>query len=253
MNWKTKRTDEGRVKIAVLADIHGNLEAFAAVSADLLQQGADRVICLGDNIGYGPNPNEVVGQLRELNFASVLGNHEFALMDARARRWFNFQAAENNIETERLLSADNKQYCCSLPSFLTLEKAHFVHAFPLDSVFRYLNRQSDEKIAALFAATTSDLFFVGHTHRLVLVTGQEGSITRRVLTKETVQLELDKKYIVNCGSVGQPRDEDRRAKYLLWDRAARQLTVRFVEYDNRQTMRKIRDRRFPEVYAMRLA
>lgn len=253
MNWKKKRTDEGRVKVAVLADIHGNLEAFEAVFADLMQQGADRVICLGDNIGYGPNPDEVVGRLRQQNSASVLGNHEFALMDWRARRWFNFQAADNNIETEKLLSADNKQYCCSLPFFLKLEEAHFVHAFPPDSVFRYLNRQSDEKIAALFAATTPHLFFVGHTHQLALVAGQRGVISRRVLAEETVQLEPDKKYIVNCGSVGQPRDEDRRAKYLLWDCAARRLVVRFVEYDNRQTMQKIRDRRFPEIYALRLA
>ena len=241
------------MKVAVLADIHGNIEAFEAVFADLKQQGADRIICLGDNIGYGPNPDEVVGRLRQLNSLSVLGNHEFALMDSRARRWFNFQAADNNIETERLLSADNKQYCCSLPFFLALEEAHFVHAFPLDSVFRYLNRQSDEKVAALFAATAPALFFVGHTHHLMLVTGQDSEIARRVLAEETVQLELDKKYIVNCGSVGQPRDEDRRAKYLLWDSAARHLVVRFVEYDNRQTMQKIRGRGFPEVYALRLA
>lgn len=241
------------MKVAVLADIHGNLEAFEAVSADLQQQGADRVVCLGDNIGYGPNPEEVVGRIRQLGYTSVLGNHEFALMDARARRWFNFQAAENNIATEKLLSKDNKQYCCHLPTFSTLEKAHFVHAFPLDSVFRYLNRQSDEKIAALFASTTPGLFFVGHTHRLVLVTGNKGVVTRRALAQETVQLEPDSKYIVNCGSVGQPRDGDRRAKYLLWDYAARQLLIRFVAYDNMKTMKKIRDRKFPEIYAMRLA
>ncbi len=253
MSWKKKRTDEGRVKVAVLADIHGNLEAFEAVSADLQQQGVDRVICLGDNIGYGPNPEEVVGRLRQLGYTSVLGNHEFALADARARRWFNFQAAENNIVTESLLSGENKQYCCRLPTFFSFEKAHFVHAFPLDSVFRYLNRQSDEKIAALFASTPPYLFFVGHTHRLMLVTGNKGIISRRALTQETVQLELDNKYIVNCGSVGQPRDEDRRAKYLLWDYVARQLVVRFVEYDNRKTMQKIRDRGFPEIYAIRLA
>ncbi len=252
-NWKKKRTDEGQVKVAILADIHGNLEALEAVSADLQKQGADRVICLGDNIGYGPNPDEVVAGLRQLGYASVLGNHEFALMNTRARRWFNFQAAENNVETEKLLSADNKKYCCSLPTFLTLEKAHFVHAYPLDSVFRYLNRQSDDKIAALFASTTPDLFFVGHTHRLALVTGQKGVISRRALAQEIIQLEPDKKYIVNCGSVGQPRDEDSRSKYLLWDAATGQLVVRFVEYDNHETMSKIRDRGFPEIYAIRLA
>lgn len=241
------------MKIAVLADIHGNLEAFEAVSADLQQQGADRVICLGDSIGYGPDPEKVVGRLRQRGYRSVLGNHEFALSDVRARRWFNFQAAENNIATEKLLSAENREYCCSLPTSLIVGEGYFVHAYPPDSVFRYLDRQSDDKIAALFESTTCRLFFVGHTHRLVLVTGQEGVINRRVLTEETVQLEPDRKYIVNCGSVGQPRDKDSRAKYLLWDRSAGQLIVRFVEYDNRTTMQKIRDCGFPEVYAMRLA
>ena len=241
------------MKIAVLADIHGNLEALAAVLFDLRQQGVDRIICLGDNIGYGPDPDEVVCRLRMLHAVSVLGNHEFALRDERARRWFNFQAAENNIATEKLLSADNRQYCCSLPRFLVVVDAHFVHAYPPDSVFRYLNRQSDAKIADLFSSTTPRVFFVGHTHRLVLVTGQKGLITRRTLREERVLLEADKKYIVNCGSVGQPRDEDYRAKYLVWDVAAGQLIVRYVEYDNRITMKKIKERGFPEVYAMRLA
>ncbi len=240
------------MKIAVLADIHGNLEAFEAVIADLQSQRADRVICLGDNVGYGPDPEEVVSRMRQLGYLSVLGNHEFALMDERGRRWLNFQAAENNIETEKLLSDKNKDYCCRLPAFLEIENAHFVHGYPPASVFRYLNRQSDEKIAALFDSTSSSLFFLGHTHRLELVTRQKGLITRRVLGREKVVLASDEKYIINCGSVGQPRDGDSRAKYFLWDCGRRQLDVRFVDYDNKKTMQKIRDRGFPEIYAIRL-
>ena len=252
MNWKGKKTDENCVKVAVLADIHGNLEAFEAVSVDLRRQGAERVICLGDNIGYGPDPDEVVRRLRQLGYVSVLGNHEFALMDERGRRWLNFQAAENNIETEKLLSDENKDYCCKLPQFITCKNAHFVHGFPPDSVFRYLERQSDEKIAALFGSTLPTLFFIGHTHRLELVTGHKGVITRRDLGQETVVFEPDKKYIINCGSVGQPRDGDTRAKYFLWDSEKQQIEVRFIDYDKAATIKKIRDRGFPEAYAMRL-
>jgi predicted phosphodiesterase len=252
MNWKKKRAPENRVKIAVLADIHGNLEAFLAVRADLESQGADRVICLGDNIGYGPDPEEVVRQLRQLGYVSVLGNHEFALMNLQGRRWLNFQAAENNIETEKLLSDQSKAYCCTLPTFLAFENAHFVHGYPPASVFLYLDRQSDEKIAALFHSAPATFFFLGHTHRLELVTGQEGVITRKTLGQETVVFLPDKKYIVSCGSVGQPRDGDNRAKYILWDPENRQAIVRFVEYDNKKTMKKIRDRGFPEIYAARL-
>ncbi len=240
------------MKTAVLADIHGNLEAFEAVRADLELQGAGRVICLGDNIGYGPNPDEVVCLLRRLGYQSVLGNHEYALMNVRGRRWFNFLAAENNIQTENLLSERSKAFCGALPAFLVCENAYFVHGFPPASVFLYLNRQTDAKIAALFDSASTPLFFLGHTHMLELVTGQKGVISRKALVRETVPLLPDRHYIINCGSVGQPRDGDNRAKYILWDHENRQVEVRFVEYEYRQTMQKIRDRGFPESYALRL-
>lgn len=240
------------MKVAILADIHGNLEALEAVRADLMLQSADRVICLGDNIGYGPDPEGVVSQIRQLGYLSVLGNHEFALMDERGRRWLNFQAAENNIETEKLLSEENRDFCCKLPAFLEFENAHFVHGYPPASVFRYLDRQSDEKIAALFDSTLVSIFFLGHTHRLELVSGKNGVISRRVLRQETVLLAPDEKYIIGCGSVGQPRGGDSRAQYLLWDSVKHQLEVRFVEYDHKMTMEKIRKLGFPEIYALRL-
>ncbi len=240
------------MKIAVLADIHGNLEAFEAVRRDLKAQGVQRVIGLGDNIGYGPDPEAVMCRMRQLGYQSVLGNHEFALVDPRGRRWLNFQAAENNIKTEKLLSHKNKEFCRCLPTHLAFDNAHFVHGYPPDSVFRYLDRQSDEKIATLFASAHAAFFFVGHTHRLQLVTGHDGVVSRRVLGRETVVLLPDAQYIINCGSVGQPRDGDKRAKYILWDMENRLLEVRFVEYDNERTMQKIRDLGFPDVYALRL-
>lgn len=240
------------MKIAILSDIHANLEAFEAVVADLRQQGADRVICLGDNIGYGPDPDKVVDRLRQSGYLSVLGNHEFALMDERGRRWLNFLAAENNIETEKLLSEANRDYCCRLPTFLEVENGYFVHGYPPASVFRYLTRQSDKTIAALFDSAATDLYFLGHTHSLQLVTGYKGTICRRSLAEELVTLEPGKKYIVNCGSVGQPRDGDNRAKYLIWDCLAAQLAVRFIPYDYKTTIKKITERGFPEAYALRL-
>ncbi len=240
------------MKTAVLSDIHGNLEAFEAVRADLEVHGARRVICLGDNIGYGPDPEEVVCQLRRLGYQSVLGNHEYALFHVKGRRWFNFQAAENNIQTEKLLSESSKAYCSALSVFLACENAYFVHGFPPASVFLYLNRLPDARIAALFDSASASLFFLGHTHKLEIVSGQAGVISHKVPGQETVPLLPDHHYIINCGSVGQPRDGDNRAKYILWDCENRQVEVRFVEYDYRKTMQKIRDRGFPESYAQRL-
>lgn len=240
------------MRIAVLSDIHSNLEALEAVTADLKQRFVDRVICLGDNVGYGPDPQEVVELIRLEGFFSVLGNHEFAFGDQRGRRWLNFQAAENNEATEELLSSENRDYCCALPACLELEGAHFVHGYPRDNVFRYLNKQSDERIASLFAYSSSSLFFLGHTHNLQVITMEEDKVRRARLAEGIVKLAVGRKYIFNCGSVGQPRDGDNRAKYLIWDTCESEVEVRCVAYDFQATMAKIRKLGFPEVYALRL-
>lgn len=251
-SWKKKKAVEGKMIIAVLSDIHGNLEALEAVSHDLEHRNIDKVICLGDNVGYGPDPEEVVQHIRRKGYDSILGNHEFALMDQRGRRWLNFLAAENNEATERLLSPESLAYCHGLPLFITVADGHFVHAYPPDSVFRYLYRQPDEKIAALFRKETASVFFVGHTHKLQLVTVEKGDVERSRLSRGRIALNADQKYIINCGSVGQPRDGDHQAKYLLWNEDSRELEVRFVDYTREVTMQKIKDRGFPEAYAIRL-
>jgi len=240
------------MRLAILADIHGNLEALEAVQRDLEPRRVDRVICLGDSIGYGPDPEEVVRRLRDSGYQGVLGNHELALLDPRARGWLNFQAEENNQRTAALLSPENHAYCCTLPRTLTVGEAFMVHGFPPSSVFRYLNRQGDRRIVDLFATQSANLFFVGHTHHLQLVWGRDGEVHRRPLVEERVELVSGVKYLVSAGSVGQPRDVDRRAKYLLWDRDAGSLEVRALPYDLRLTQSKIRALCFPEIYAARL-
>lgn len=240
------------MRVAILSDIHGNLEALEAVQRELEQLQVTRVICLGDNIGYGPDPEEVVRRLRDLDYTSVLGNHELALLDHRARRWLNFLAEENSIRTAGLLSPENHTYCCTLPKCLTCGEAYMVHGFPPLSVFRYLDRQAERTVAALFASSPSSVFFVGHTHQLQLVWGQDGEIHRRAMKEETIDLDQKAKYIISAGSVGQPRDGDRRAKFLLWDRDHGSVRVCAVDYDFQLTQSKIRALGFPEIYADRL-
>jgi predicted phosphodiesterase len=253
MNWKKRRRTEALMKVAVLSDIHGNLEALEAVGVDILEHGVDSVVCLGDNIGYGPDPEETVRCIRRLGYLSILGNHEFALLDQRARKWLNCQAEEKNILTARLLSEENLVYCYTLPKYLCFQGAYFVHGFPPQSVFRYLNRQSDEKLSALLATAPYSLLFLGHTHKLQLVCREGDRLIRRPLGRECLLLKDKEKYIINAGSVGQPRDGDNCAKYLLWDITAARIEVRFVAYDYQTTMRKIQQRGFPEAYAERLA
>lgn len=240
------------MKIAILADIHGNFEALKAVSSDMIQFAVDRVVCLGDNVGYGPDPDAVVTFIRQKGYESVLGNHEFALKDQRGRRWLNFQAAENNKRTGELLSQENLDYSCNLPSFLQYEKGYFVHGFPKDSVFRYLQKQNDARVIQLFDEHDESIFFVGHSHELQLVFEQDGTVVRSEIKKGKIRLNHNKKYIVNCGSVGQPRDGNKNAKYVLWDSEAGEIEVRSVPYNAQKTIDKIKERGFPAVYGLRL-
>lgn len=240
------------MRIAVLSDIHSNLEALEAVVADLEHRDVDRVICLGDIIGYGPDPQQVVELVRSKGYWSVLGNHEFALGDIRGRRWLNFLAAENNELTAALLSPENRDYCRKLPAWLELEGAHFVHGYPKDNVFRYLSRQTDDQIKTLLTTYPASFFFIGHTHKLELITMEGAEIKRKKIPQGRVPLKKDQKYIINCGSVGQPRDGDRRAKYLVWDSISSEIELNRIDYDFQRTMEKIRRLGFPEAYAKRL-
>lgn len=240
------------MRMAILSDIHANLEALQAVVADIGDRCVDRIICLGDNIGYGPDPEAVVRLVREIGCICVLGNHEAALISEKARRWMNFQAQENSVRTERMLSQESRQYCQGLPASLVLDDAVFVHGFPPDSVFLYLNRQPDSRIAGLFQSSPGSRFFLGHTHELQLVCQEAEGVVRLPLGEGTVGISPDRKAIVNAGSVGQPRGSDKSAKYVIWDQAAHELEVRFVPYDGETTARKILELGFPGAYAERL-
>lgn len=240
------------MKIAVLSDIHGNLEALEAVLEDLLRIGADQVVCLGDLIGYGPDPEAVVSRIRDLGYVAILGNHEAALAGRWEREQMNFQARANNISTEALMSADNLRYCRELPRTVTVEGALFVHGCPPDSVSTYLYILADAEVERIFQADPRQLFFVGHTHELMLVHLEGGRVVRDRLAEGRQLLARDRKYFINCGSVGQPRDADPRSKYVIWDSEAWSLTVRAVHYDAGPTIEKILRRGFSRSYADRL-
>jgi predicted phosphodiesterase len=240
------------MRLAILSDIHGNLEAFESVHADMERQEVDGAVCLGDMIGYGPDPEDVIRRVRNLRCTTVLGNHEASLLAEKARNLMNFQARENSLATEKLLSAESITYCRGLPRFLHSGDTWFVHGYPPDSVYTYLFNTSDQRIEKLFAASEASLYFVGHTHVLQLVSQQQGKVVRAPLPEGRRHLDHDRKYIINACSVGQPRDGDNRAKYLIWDNETRELEARFLPYDCKKTIRKIRERGFPDIYAERL-
>jgi predicted phosphodiesterase len=236
--------------VAILSDIHGNIEALEAVWQDLAPLGIEQVVCLGDVVGYGPNPEEAIIFVREKGMLCCLGNHELGIVSVSERDWFNDTARKGLGLTARLLSSDSLKYMTTLPRFLCLEEARFVHGFPPDSVTSYLFQVEEEEIASWFGSGEA-LTFVGHTHELGLVSWNGATVERRELARERFVLD-GRPCIVNAGSVGQPRDGNNNAKYLIWNTRTGLIEVRFVPYDIELTVAKIRQRGFPEYYATRL-
>lgn len=240
------------MRIAVISDIHGNLEAFEAVIADMAARRPHRVICLGDLVGYGPNPEEVVELFRRCGFTAVLGNHDAALHRSDIFNKLNFLAKENSLNTKRLMSQQSLDFCGGLPQSLTMEGALFVHGFPPSSLQQYLTLTSDAQLENFFRQNDLPLSFVGHSHALAMVSWNGQRVTWHTLQQGNASLDNNTCYIINGGSVGQPRDGNNNAKYLLWDSTSNEIEVRFVPYDYGTTIKKITERGFPKVYGIQL-
>jgi predicted phosphodiesterase len=239
------------MKIAVMSDIHGNLEALDAVLEDVCSQGIEKIVCIGDLIGYGPNPEEVVQKIRQIDVCCTMGNHELGILFKLERKWFNPKVRKNLSLTEKLLSPGSLDFIAGLPNTHALNNNLFVHGFPPASVKTYLFEKDTDEIARWFLTPGPKLTFVGHTHDLELVAWDGRRADRNPLGQDRVVLDKSK-YIINVGSVGQPRDGDNRAKYVIWDPVEGSIEVRFIPYDIQTTVDKIMERGFPEYNASRL-
>jgi predicted phosphodiesterase len=240
------------MRIAVISDIHSNLEAFRQVLADIDKSRVDSVVCLGDNIGYGPDPEAVVNLIRKQDIPCVMGNHELAIVEPRYQDRMNPTALESLLLTQELLSAEALDYVKTLNTSLRFHRSLCVHGCPPDSVTTYMFQVSMAQLEKIFLAMKEKICFVGHTHVLEIIQFNGKEVTRTGLSKGVIPLQENEHYIINVGSVGQPRDGDNRAKYVIWNDKAGELDVRYVEYDIAKTARRILELGFPEFNARRL-
>ena len=240
------------MKIAVLSDIHGNMDAFEQVLADIDDQGVASVLSLGDNIGYGAEPERVIQTLRTREILSVLGNHELAAKKPGFLGWFNPTARTSLILTFRMLSAESMAFIIGLPDYRVIHGCRLVHGFPPDSPTLYLFQVPPERQQKALRDLPERICFVGHTHVLNLVS-HDGSMLADVAFQEgTNRLNPALQYLANIGSVGQPRDGDLRAKYVIWDPAESTLDIRCVAYDAEAAAAKIIAAGMPGEHARRL-
>ncbi|GAB7081222.1 metallophosphoesterase family protein [Megalodesulfovibrio paquesii] len=240
------------MRLAVLADVHGNLEALQAVWQDLEPWQPDAVFCLGDMVGYGPDPREVLTFLETRRVRMIQGNHEWALLGRGRSSWFNFLAQDALEHTRRLLGRPAMRRLQALPYACTFANCRFVHGFPPESCLKYLFKADSVELQCMFRRLREWICFVGHTHLLARVEWRQGEVLRGRLPEGELPLDPAVRYVINVGSVGQPREQDKRAKYVRWDDAAHRLQVRAVEYDAHRTAEKILARGMPRTYANKL-
>jgi len=237
------------MRFAILSDIHGNFEALTAVLERVASD--DTVLCLGDIVGYGPNPNECLALVRERAAAIVLGNHDVGAIDSHGLSYFNPNAraaidwTQRVLEPEHVAWLDAQSYELRTPEYL------LVHGAPVE-YFTYI---LDKGVAAnAFAATDAPLIFVGHTHVAeYYALGADGEIAHAHCQRGgRIELAPQTRYIINVGSVGQPRDLNPDASFVFFDSKARTIVWERVPYAIARTQEKIGAAHLPDALAQRL-
>ena len=217
------------MRYALISDVHANIQAWKAVYQDIQANTVDRIICLGDMIGYGPNPSEVLHELRDNVDAFVLGNHDAAVCGKLDDELFNDDARRLLEWTRQQLSKEDRSFLGTLP--LTLIGDDFLCAhgeFSEPANFDYVS--AAEEALPSWKATEAGLLFVGHTHEPSLfILGSSG--TPRSVEPQDFAADPGRRYFVNAGSVGQPRTRDMRASYCIYDSEIRSVYWRRVTFD----------------------
>lgn len=237
------------MKYAILADIHGNLEALETVLADAKKLNCTHYACLGDVVGYNANPKECLDIIREMGMPCVKGNHdEYCSMEIDLVG-FNPNAAEAVTWTREQLTAEDMKWLRDLRYIRLVASFSIVHS-TLDGPQRWGYVFDKLAAAASFTYQNTSVCFHGHTHVPVAFV-RDNSVRGGVYTK--FRVEPGKKFFINVGSVGQPRDGNPRADYVVYDLEENSIELRRLDYDIATTQAKIRAAGLPERLADRLA
>lgn len=238
------------MRIAVVSDIHANLPALEAVVAAAGDVNA--WWHCGDVVGYGPHPNEVVARLRELGAAGVVGNHDAAALGSPVVEWFNPDAYRAAMWTREAITAETRAWLGALPETTVCEDCTIVHGSPRNPLEEYVTTEGAARAA--LDAVPSAVCFHGHTHRPVAWRlGPSGAMEPPWLPPRDASRPLDAgRHLLNPGSVGQPRDGDRDASFLLFDTERATATWRRTAYPVAETQAAIRKAGLPDRLALRL-
>jgi len=233
------------MRYAVISDIHGNLEALKSVLKSIKKNGVDEILCLGDIVGYGPNPNECVERIKKMGIKTVVGNHDYVMVDDSWLEHFNPAAKLAALWTKALLKSENLQYLACLPFTVRLPDILLVHGSPIKpGRFHYIFN-AIEALSQL-NGFQEKICFVGHSHYPAIFTS-DGDVF-----KDGAELKDSVRYIINVGSVGQPRDKNPSACYGLLDTDSLTFSLVRIDYYIKKTAKKIMKAGLPVFLAERL-
>lgn len=239
-------------KILVISDVHANLTALEAVLADA--GNVDETWCLGDLVGYGPDPNLCVATISELpNLTCLMGNHDMAALNSLPLEAFNSDARRSILWQKQVLMTESIDFLKSLPEETVVRgQVSLVHGSPRDPVWEYVLNTLVARLS--LAAIQTPWCFVGHSHfQVIFRQNSVGDDIQIVIPDVGMRYELDDRAILNPGSVGQPRDRDPRAAYAIYYPDANEWESRRVEYDVAAVQKRIIEAGLPHRHAERLS
>jgi predicted phosphodiesterase len=227
------------VKTAVISDIHGNLIALETYFTLIESLGVDRTVCLGDVVGYNPWPNECVELLKKYGVPTIMGNHDQVAAGIQDPIAFNDIAREAILWTRETLTEKNRAYLRTLPVQMTVDKKYLlVHGSIIDPDEYVLTPVAAARnIKALHESTGVKICFFGHTHVVSCFSSAGSSDSFRVDAE--LSLVDGRTYLINPGSIGQPRDGDSRASFLIFDEEERRVEFHRFEYDIEQVVMEL--------------
>jgi predicted phosphodiesterase len=236
------------MRVAVISDIHANFHALEAVAEAIGQEQPDEIWCVGDVVGYGPQPNPCCDWAANHAAVCLAGNHDLGVLGALDLGLFSDDAAAAALWTRAVLSEGARIYLAALEPSATRDGIALYHGSPRDPVWEYV--LSYEAACDAIDESASDVTIVGHSH-VPFAIGQGDLVGGHA--SDGTEVDLDGRWLLNPGSVGQPRDGDPHAAWLLLDLDARRATFRRVAYDVERTQAEIRELGLPNVLAERLA
>ena len=238
-------------RIALISDIHGNIDALNAVLADIERQEIDEILCLGDIVGYGAAPAECLGLVRERCELTLMGNHDEYLVKDPDSFVLSKRLREPLLLAKKTLSSGDLDWLSRRPLFAERHGFTIVHASLSDPAnFNYL--LNDQEALFHFHEQKTQVCFYGHTHRPEVILLQGKEVRWGLLHGGNVLLDRSKPCTINIGAVGQPRDDNPKAAYGIYETEIGLFTLRRVSYDIDMAIQRIRESGIPEENALRL-